>query len=1020
LSSRETRDLSVNGKAKLVSSRQRRALEPRTRAPLLGSVSIRLKLFVLVAGLIAIVTGAQSWFAYRAMRASALTATSARLNGIATQWGRLLEAGAIRQLAGLRTAGDSPAIRNALLRPDATTAAAAAAVLRPLLPGETRAVAQLLNADRTDILSVGDSAVRANPAAIQGLLSAAAARHAGALGAMHDGGGDAVINSSAARIVIDGIVRGYIVLTIQLHVNPSPEEINRLFGGTSTRVRLANLDGSLWTDLAKPIAGPAITFAPSDTFLSYASPVSGPVFAALRPIAGSPWMVVLESAQSDVLAQTNRFLLQLTIAGVLALLLGSLGAIALSVSITRPIERLTNAANAVAGGDYSYKVGLPTLNGELGHLAGSFDSMVSRVQQSFAARQAAEEYYRHLVASVPLPLWVFDPEDCRILDVNDAASAHYGYSRAEFLSMTIEGLRPFGSAPSTRTTLEACHDRNNVDGWRHRTKDGSVIDVELHAYSMTFRGRAACIVIAHDVTERKRAALAIQHIEEKYSRLVREAPNGITFTSLEGRFLGANPAFVEMLGYGSEPELLALDTTAVFADPGERTALIEQIAQAGQVHRAEIQLTRKDGSLITVLFTARLVTDTASGETYLESVTQDVTNQRRVERHLQQAQKMDAVGQLAGGMAHDFNNLLTVIMSYGSLLLMDATLDEQNREFVESIQSAADSATALTRQLLIFSRQDVIQPKVMHLNALVTGTGKMLKRLIGEHVELATMLDPDAGAVMVDPGQLEQVIVNLAVNARDAMPNGGRLLIESKNVEFHESFSERNTLFPAGAYVTLAVSDEGVGMDAATQARIFEPFFTTKPPGKGTGLGLSTVYGIVQRSGGHILVYSELGKGTSVKMYFPRFDETTETPAQLAAHVAPPNGTETILLVEDEAAVRVLVRQVLERQGYVVLEVPDGESAIDVASKYHGPIHLLLTDVVMPRMSGRILAQNFATLRPDARILFVSGYTDDAILHHGVLEEGIQFLQKPFTPDSLANKVRLVLDSVSATDNTPT
>ena len=388
----------------------------------------------------------------------------------------------------------------------------------------------------------------------------------------------------------------------------------------------------------------------------------------------------------------------------------------------------------------------------------------------------------------------------------------------------------------------------------------------------------------------------------------------------------------------------------------------------------------------------------------------DVTERRKLEAQYYQAQKMEAVGRLAGGVAHDFNNLLTVILSYSDILLADLPPDDLHRPAIDAIRNASESASMLTRQLVVFSRQQVVQPRVMRLDELVANAARMLKRVIGEDVEFATELDSEAGAVKVDAGQMEQVIMNLAVNARDAMPNGGRLLMESKNVGFREAFSDGETSFPAGRYVSLTVSDNGIAMDAATKARVFEPFFTTKEPGRGTGLGLATVSGIVKQGGGYISLYSEPGKGTRFTIYLPRIDESADAPAAIA-HAAPaPRGTETILVVEDEPAVRGIVRQVLERQGYRVLEVTDDESALDVASKHPGPIHLLLSDVVMPRMSGRVIADRFTKIRRDARILFVSGYTDDAIVHRGVLESHVQFLQKPFTPDALVRKVRHTLD----------
>src|SRR5205809_3987276 len=383
---------------------------------------------------------------------------------------------------------------------------------------------------------------------------------------------------------------------------------------------------------------------------------------------------------------------------------------------------------------------------------------------------------------------------------------------------------------------------------------------------------------------------------------------------------------------------------------------------------------------------------------------------RQSEERLRQAQKMEAVGRLAGGVAHDFNNLLTVITSYSDLLLEDLGPDDPKRDDVGQIRQAAEGAAALTRQLLAFSRQQVLEPKVLDLKATVAATEKLLKRLIGEDVQLTTFLAPDLGVVKADPGQIEQIIINLAVNARDAMPTGGRLTIEAANVDMDETYVRGHAPAGPGRYVMLALSHTGIGMDQQTKARIFEPFFTTKEPGKGTGLGLATVYGIVKQSGGFIWVYSEPGHGTTFKIYLPQVEAPLEGRAVGAAPGDLPRGTETILLVEDAAAVRAVTRQVLERQGYTVLEAAHGAAALQTAAGHPGPIHLLLTDVVMPVLSGRQLADQLARLRPDAKVLYASGYTDDAVVRHGVLEAGISYLQKPFTADSLARKVREVLD----------
>jgi signal transduction histidine kinase/DNA-binding response OmpR family regulator len=384
-------------------------------------------------------------------------------------------------------------------------------------------------------------------------------------------------------------------------------------------------------------------------------------------------------------------------------------------------------------------------------------------------------------------------------------------------------------------------------------------------------------------------------------------------------------------------------------------------------------------------------------------------SQAGLESQLRQAQKMEAVGSLAGGVAHDFNNLLTAILGYGHILLTRLREDDPARHNVQEILKAGERAAALTNQLLAFSRKQVLQPKILDLNALAMNLEKMLRRLIGEDIELSTCLDRNLGQVRADPGQIEQVIMNLVVNSRDAMPKGGKVTIETANVTLGEDYASRHLGSKPGRYVMLAVADTGVGMDAATQSRVFEPFFTTKEAGKGTGLGLATVYGIIKQSEGYISVYSEPGQGTTFKAYLPRIDQPAET-ATVGETVPIPRGTETILLVEDEESVRRLARLILERQGYAVIEAPSASSALATAEKQAAPIHLVLTDVIMPEMNGRELSQRLTRIHPAARVLFMSGYTGDTIVRHGVLEPGIAFLQKPFTPTDLARKVREVLD----------
>jgi len=510
--------------------------------------------------------------------------------------------------------------------------------------------------------------------------------------------------------------------------------------------------------------------------------------------------------------------------------------------------------------------------------------------------------------------------------------------------------------------------------------------------------------------ERRRAEAALREAEAGYSTLVEQAPVGIYRSTPAGRFLSANRALARILGYDSPAELLGLDMTRdVYADPAERQRLLDRDSYTEREYdEVEATWKRKDGRRLTVQLSVRAVRDGSGDVEYYETFVRDVTEQRRLEGQLLQAQKMEAVGRLAGGVAHDFNNLLTVILSYSDLLLEDLPPEIPDRADVAEIRKAAVAASSLTRQLLAFSRQQVLEPRVLDVNTVVASTEKLLTRLLGEDVSLTTSLAAALGAVKVDPGQLEQIIMNLAVNARDAMPRGGRLSIETANVEMDESYVHGHPLARPGHYVMLAVSDTGTGMDAATQARIFEPFFTTKEAGKGTGLGLATVYGIVRQSSGFIWVYSEPGHGTSFKIYLPRVDEPVSPAGAPAPQVV--GGSETVLVVEDVAAVRAVTRQMLERQGYCVLEAANGATALSLARQHHSAIHLLVTDVVMPEVSGRELADQLVQLRPDMKVLFMSGYTDDAVVRHGILQEGIAYLQKPFTPDTLARKVRAVLD----------
>ena len=491
---------------------------------------------------------------------------------------------------------------------------------------------------------------------------------------------------------------------------------------------------------------------------------------------------------------------------------------------------------------------------------------------------------------------------------------------------------------------------------------------------------------------------------------IEQSAEGIVITDAQGTIQYVNPAFTRVSGY---PRSEALGKNPRILKSGKQDeAYYKKLwttILGGEIWQGEITNRRSDGGLYTEQMTIAPVRDQRGEITHFIAIKTEVTERKRLEQQLRQAQKMEAVGRLAGGVAHDFNNMLTIISGYGGLLLEHPSTVEPLRGYVDEIMNASGRATSLTRQLLAFSRQRVLAPRVLDLNAVVANIEKMLERLIGEDINLVTVLGEGLWPVKVDPGQLEQVLLNLAVNARDAMPDGGVLTIETMNVAMDSTSAQAHFPLSPGPYVLLAFSDTGVGMDAETQARIFEPFFTTKEKGKGTGLGLAMVYGIVKQSGGYIWVYSEVGKGTTFKIYLPRSEEQLDESRPVQIGVEAQQGTETILLVEDEDAVRALVRNVLREKGYRVLEASRGEEALELSELYSGQIDLLVTDVVMPRMSGRDLARRMVNVRPYIKVLYISGYADDVVWYQGGVDSGGAFLQKPFSPEALARKVREVL-----------
>jgi PAS domain S-box-containing protein len=607
-----------------------------------------------------------------------------------------------------------------------------------------------------------------------------------------------------------------------------------------------------------------------------------------------------------------------------------------------------------------------------------------------------------------------------IRDANSAACRAFGYERDDLIGQPVSVID--GSPEAAKAVGE--RRRDIISGVattfevEHRCKDGTIKQFECSATEIQIGSKAFAISIERDITERKRAEEALRRAQAQLRAILDATPFPVALVDIED----------DAIEFWSRSALTLFGHTAptasawyrlAYPDPVYRQAVIDrwkpalqQVRLSGQaVNTGEYRVTCRDGSVRICELYAALVAER------LVVTFNDVTDRKRAEeerKKLQEqllaSQKMEAVGGLAGGIAHDFNNLLSVILSYGSFALEDVREGDPLRDDLLEINSAADRAARLTAQLLAFGRKQVLRPEPLDLNRVASEMDNMLRRIIGEDIELTQVAGPNLGVALADPSQIEQVIMNLVVNARDAMPEGGRLTIETSNVDLDEGYAAEHVDVKPGPYVMLAATDTGCGMDEQTRARIFEPFFTTKGPKKGTGLGLSTVYGIVRQSGGNITVYSEPGQGTTFKIYLPREHGAVAVTSGHPLSTAPAVGTETILVVEDEPALGTVVKRILGAAGYTVLVAQDGGEALLISEGHDGEIHLVLTDVIMPQMSGKAFVDRLVKVRPEIKVLYMSGYTDDAIVHHGVLDAGTQFIAKPFNAADLARKVREVLD----------
>jgi two-component system cell cycle sensor histidine kinase/response regulator CckA len=590
-----------------------------------------------------------------------------------------------------------------------------------------------------------------------------------------------------------------------------------------------------------------------------------------------------------------------------------------------------------------------------------------------------------------------------------------GYSTEELqASSAFEQIHPEDRESVKKAAEQARHSGiGKTLEYRLRHKDGSWLVLE--STSSVIRNAKnepeKLVIVNRNITERKRAEQALRRSEADFRSAVEDAPYGIYRASKTGAFLQTNPALQKMLGYDSAEELRKKDLAAdIFRHAAEYTRLTDLLIRSDEIKDIEMEWKKSDGTPITVRCSGRCIKDESGAPAYFEMFAEDVTEKRVLERQLRMAQKMEAIGRLSGGIAHDFNNHLGVIIGYSRVL--KKALGESNplTDHALEIEKAGQRAASLTKQLLAFSRQQVLTPAVLSLNTLASDMESMLPRLLGEDIAVSLALDPNLGSVKADQSQIEQVIMNLAVNARDAMPEGGKLKIRTANVEFDQSYTRSHPGSKAGHYVLLAVTDTGTGMDAATLMHIFEPFFTTKERGKGTGLGLATVYGIVKQSRGYIWVDSTPGKGTSFEIYLQRHQGQPAIEEQKVDPGEKPRCSENILLVEDAEPLRKLAQAFLEAAGFRVLSAGSGEEALDVAARSGVTFDLLLTDVIMPGMNGRILAEQLSPRQPGMKVLYMSGYTDSFIAGHGVLDPGTHLLHKPFTEEVLVRKAREVLD----------
>ncbi len=699
-----------------------------------------------------------------------------------------------------------------------------------------------------------------------------------------------------------------------------------------------------------------------------------------------------------------RVLSMLIIFGSSAVFIGMLASYYLIRSITGPIANLIKVTRKIKGGDLTVRAKVGT-HDEIGELADSFNEMVGELVDT-------QERVSSILHGSGDAMCVID-EDCNIFQINREMEKMTGMSATK-----IVGTKCYEIFPDERCHTNDCPLKRVLGGeeWTQvettkKTKDGKKIPVELVATPLKKRGKTVGVIESfRDVRARKMAEKALRESEEKLTGIVDSVTDLMTMMDERLTIVWANDVAKRV--YGEKLVGKRCYTAYCRRDTACESCSVKECFKDGKAHEFETEIVGPDGDQINVWCTANVAErhEDGSPKMVVEFI-RDITEHRKLEAQLLHAQKMESIGTLAGGVAHDFNNLLTVILGNAQLALMDVIKDESLRKEIKEIKKAGEKAASLTRQLLAFSRKQIVQPKILDINEVINEMEKMLKYMIGENIDFQTVLGPELWKDCADPGQINQIIMNMVINSRDAMLRGGGLTIETANTDLNENyFCEHGIKEVPGHYVMLAVSDTGSGMDKEIQEHIFEPFFTTKEVGQGTGLGLSTIYGIVKQNNGFVWVYSEPGKGTTFKVYLPKVkdaepEEKEQTP------VDDSGGSETVLIVEDDDNLRKFAQRALQMYGYRILDAENGEDALRVCGEYEGQIDLMITDVVMPKMGGREAAERLQHLYPQIKVIYMSGYTDNTIVHYGVLTPELNFIQKPFTPKGLARKVREALES---------